>query len=182
VVLFCARLHPRKGLLPFLAACALLQSEGRPLRIVVAGEDEGARPAAERFAEDRALPVEFTGGLDHEGVDRVMATADVLVHPAPQEPFGMSMLEAFAHQLPVVAAPSSELAPLFRRHDAATLPESESPEAYARAIAAVLDDGELTARRVTHALDLVRREFSVDALERHLRDVVASLTGRAGGF
>jgi glycosyltransferase involved in cell wall biosynthesis len=50
----------------------------------------------------------------------------VLVHPAPGEPFGMTMLEAFAHQLPVVAAPSSELAPLFRSHDAATLPESES--------------------------------------------------------
>jgi len=177
LILFCARLHPRKGLLTFLAACKILGSDGRRLRIVVAGEDEGMRANAERYAKDNALTVDFVGGLVHTEVERLMAEATVLVHPAPHEPFGMSMLEAFARRLPVVAAPTSELAPLFLERDAATMPESETPEAYARAIASVLDDGALRSRRVARAFDLVHREFSIDALERHLREVVRSVLG-----
>jgi glycosyltransferase involved in cell wall biosynthesis len=71
--------------------------------LVVAGEGV-LRPSLEQLVEtlDMAGRVELVGHVAR--TDQLLAGASVLLAPAPLEPFGLSVVEAMAHGLPVVAA------------------------------------------------------------------------------
>jgi glycosyltransferase involved in cell wall biosynthesis len=72
-------------------------------RLVVAG-DGALRPSLARLVEtlDMVGHVELVGHVAR--TDQLLAGASVLLAPAPREPFGLSVVEAMAHGLPVVAA------------------------------------------------------------------------------
>jgi glycosyltransferase involved in cell wall biosynthesis len=71
----------------------------------VGDETVDAAYAAEMHMRVKALgiPVEFKGRLDVEEMSRLFLEHDLLVHPARHEGFGMTLVEAQAHGLPVVA-------------------------------------------------------------------------------
>jgi glycosyltransferase involved in cell wall biosynthesis len=76
---------------------------GKGWRLVVAGEGV-LRPSLARLVEtlDMAGHVALVGHVAR--TDQLLAGASVLLAPAPREPFGLSVVEAMAHGLPVVAA------------------------------------------------------------------------------
>jgi glycosyltransferase involved in cell wall biosynthesis len=72
-------------------------------RLVIAGKG-GLRPALARLVDDLdvAGSVDFVG---HVGdTDRLLTGSSLLLAPAPAEPFGLSVVEAMAHGIPVIAA------------------------------------------------------------------------------
>jgi alpha-1,6-mannosyltransferase len=89
---------------PDLAVGALreLVEAGVPARLTMVGSGpEGERLA--RWAEERRLPVDFTGHIsDRAQVARLLAEADVVVAPCPVEAFGLAVLEGLACGTPVV--------------------------------------------------------------------------------
>lgn len=172
---FCARLHPRKGLDLFIETCAGLKAEGLNIIADVAGNDEGARPAAESRARALGLEVLWRGDLNYEAVDKFMADLDIMLHPAPREPFGMAMLEAFAKRVPLVAAASSGLAPVFQRYDAAVLAPDGDSSAWVRSVKALLADAPRRRQLTENGADLLSSEFSVGALGVRLTDVLAEV-------
>ncbi|WP_018331195.1 glycosyltransferase [Actinomycetospora chiangmaiensis] len=171
-LLFCARLHPRKGLTRFLDVVERLAPLHPGLEGHVVGPDEGALAAAQERVRDAGLPVTFHGGLDRDEVDAWMARCDVLLHPAPREPFGMSMIEAFAADLPVVAAASSELAGVFAAEGAALLPDDDAVDAWADAVRRVLDEPGTADGLRTGGRAVLDRHFSRASLTRTLAGVV----------
>ena len=85
-----------------LLARALLGLKKRPWRLLVAG-DGPARPAVEKsFAALRGR-VHFLGALAQADLIPLYAAGDLYVWPAINEAIGMSILEAQAAGLPVVA-------------------------------------------------------------------------------
>ncbi|MDL5159178.1 glycosyltransferase family 4 protein [Actinomycetospora termitidis] len=171
-LLFCARLHPRKGLDRFLDVVERLAPEHPGLEGHVVGADEGALAAARERVAAAGLPVTFHGGLDRDGVDAWMARCDVLLHPAPREPFGMSMIEAFAAGLPVVAARSSELAGVFAAEGAALLPDDGSVEDWVDATRRVLVEPATADALRVGGRAVLERHFSRASLTRTLAGVV----------
>jgi glycosyltransferase involved in cell wall biosynthesis len=98
--LFVGRLAPEKGLRVLLDAWSQLQ--GRlPLKIVGTGpEEEYVRARAAEI-----VGVEALGRLDKADLNRVTASAAFLVFPSTwYEPFGLTVIEALATGLPVVAS------------------------------------------------------------------------------
>ena len=75
----------------------------RGWRMVVAGKGE-LLPGLERLVAQLGVEasVEFVGHV--ADTDALLADAAVLLAPAPAEPFGLSVVEAMAHGVPVVAA------------------------------------------------------------------------------
>jgi len=118
-VLFLGRLHPRKG------AAQLARVAARPdfppgVRVVIAGPDEGDLEEVERYmASQRASTIEYLGAIRAQDVESVMAEADLYVLPAPNEPFGMTILEALNVGTPVVLHASAVLAEPLERAGAA---------------------------------------------------------------
>lgn len=166
-LLFCGRLHPRKGLETFVRVCAQLSSSGTRVEGVVVGPDEGAEEAAMTLARELGAPVRFLGELKESAVREQMQASAVLLHPARAEPFGMVMLEAFAQRLPVVAAHDSALAPCFAEARAALLCADDLDE-WCATTNALVRDAQLTDELTENAARLLAERFSVKALSERL--------------
>ena len=98
VLLFFGRLVLEKGVRDFVAAVLRLRERGLTVRPLVVG----AGPARREF--DALEDAVFTGHLDRSELARVLASADILLHPSRTEAFGNVVLEAMASGLAVVAA------------------------------------------------------------------------------
>jgi glycosyltransferase involved in cell wall biosynthesis len=112
-ILFLSRIHPIKGLLPFIKAWHRVGQPG--WQVVIAGpEEEG------HLAEVRGLiaqlgiesQFEFPGQVDGEPKRALYESADVFVLPSFSENFGVVVAEALSYGVPVLttrAAPWSLL-------------------------------------------------------------------------
>jgi glycosyltransferase involved in cell wall biosynthesis len=104
--LFLSRIHPKKGLQLLLPAWAKLGARAADWQLVIAGPDE-----AGYLSEIRALArslglgdrVIFTGLVTGEVKTRLLYSADLFILPSYSEGFPMSVLEAWACGLSVLA-------------------------------------------------------------------------------
>jgi glycosyltransferase involved in cell wall biosynthesis len=97
-------LHPRKRVDMFLRALRLARDQGADVGgVVVGGGPE--RAALEALAAELGLGdhVRFAGFVPEADLPACYAAADVYVHTGVQESFGLSVIEASALGLPVVA-------------------------------------------------------------------------------
>jgi glycosyltransferase involved in cell wall biosynthesis len=109
-VLFVGRLSPEKGLDTLLEAWSLLKK--RP-RLKIVGEGPLVHQVVERI--QRLDGVEYLGTKTHDEVFALMKAAQMLVVPSLwYEGFPMTVVEAFASGLPVVASRLGGLSELVR--------------------------------------------------------------------
>lgn len=102
-------------------------------------------------------------------VDELLAAADLFVFPSQQESLSLSLLEAMAAGLPIVAAdaPGSRAALLDDRHGLLAPPRSS--EALAQAIERLLADPPLAARLGAAARRRAQQCFSLErCVDQHL--------------
>jgi phosphatidyl-myo-inositol alpha-mannosyltransferase len=141
--LYVGRCDPRKGLRILLDAMIRLgnDADGRPrLGLRIAG-DGPERGPLERAARRAGLAVEFAGGVTRADLPRLYREADLFVAPSTDgESFGVSLLEALASGLPVVASRIPGYAETLRDSGAGLLFEPGSPEALAAALRALAGD------------------------------------------
>lgn len=103
VALFLGRLHPIKGLPMLLDTWARVRPEGWELHI--AGPDEaGHRRELEHAAAAHGLQecVAFLGAVTPDCRTRLYGSAHLSILPSYSESFGMAVVEALAHGLPVL--------------------------------------------------------------------------------
>jgi D-inositol-3-phosphate glycosyltransferase len=154
VLLFAGRLEPLKGADTLLGAVAQLCEEPRFDDVVtlVIGEDSGDGLAAggerrrlEAVAGGHGLEarVRFIGAVEHENLADYYALADICVMPSRTESFGLVALEAQALGTPVVASAVGGLTEIVADGQTGILIADRRPEAFAAAIATLLDDDAL---------------------------------------
>ena len=133
---FLGRLVPEKGIETLLAACRLLPPRGWRLR--VAGRAQEGDAAYRALAE--GLPVEFLGFVDP---DAFLETIDLLVVPSIwREPFGLTVVEAYARGVPVIGARLGAIADLVGAVGDDWLVAPGDPAALAARMAAVMTAGQ----------------------------------------
>ncbi|MGN6240631.1 MAG: glycosyltransferase [Cellulosimicrobium cellulans] len=166
-VLFLARLHPRKRPLAFLDAAARLAPRFPEARFRLVGPDEGEGGAVrDRIA---ALPagvrarVAWEGALPPERTTDRLARASLYVLPSVDEPFPMSALEAMACGVPVVVTRTCGLAAAVERAGAGVV-VGEDVDDLAAAVARFLGDPRQVRDAGRRARELVRRDYSMDAV------------------
>ncbi len=96
------RLAPRKGFDDSVRAFAKLQKQVPSAELVLVG-DGSERTRVTKLVRDLRLEsaVHFTGWQSN--IDEWLARFDVFINPSRDEPFGLSVLEASAAAIPVVA-------------------------------------------------------------------------------
>jgi glycosyltransferase involved in cell wall biosynthesis len=100
VILSLAKLSPREAPWDLLRAFASLAGDAEDLWLVLAG-DGPDRAALEREAGSRTV---FPGYVPYPELPALYAAADLFVHPAREERWGVSVQEALACGLPVVTS------------------------------------------------------------------------------
>jgi glycosyltransferase involved in cell wall biosynthesis len=101
VYLYAGRLAPEKGVATIPAAWALLRDSPATCRIA------GSGPAGERLATSAAGEprIVLLGSLDRPAIVEELGRARALIFPSIwREPFGLTIVEAFASGTPVIAA------------------------------------------------------------------------------
>ena len=152
LLLYVGRLVPEKNLeLLFRTVEQLPETAGRDCRLLLVG-DGIARTRWEVEAGHR-LPgrVRFFGHVsDREVLSDIYASADVFVHPNPQEPFGIAPLEAMASGLPLVAPNCGGVRSYANCANAWTV--APRPEAFCEAVRDAVRESALRTVRVRNAL------------------------------
>ncbi len=173
-LLFLGRLDPIKGLENLVQACALLKSGNLRFDLTIAGVGEKNYEASlHELVSQHALNerVSFVGAADESDKVQLFANADVLVLPSHSENFGIVVLEALAHEVPVIASHNTPWADLERK--GCGLYVANEPHALAGAIQAMAkrDRGAMgeAGRR------WVEEEFGWTAIGRRMLDCYGEL-------
>jgi glycosyltransferase involved in cell wall biosynthesis len=155
VLLAVCRLEPQKGVDVAVRALPAVRERHASAELVVLGEGP-ERAALERLARDLDVPVHLPGRVPD--VAAWLRRADLLVHPARWEGFGLALLEAMLAELPVVATNVSSIPEIVADGETGLLVPPDDPDALAVALARVLaDPGTFGAAGRERA----RTEFSV---------------------
>jgi glycosyltransferase involved in cell wall biosynthesis len=170
VVLALGRLHVNKSFDVLLKAAADLPR----VHVWIAGE--GPLDASlRRLAEELGIAgrVRFLGW--RTDVAALLAAADCLTCPSRDEPLGNVILEAWAHQRPVVAAASKGPRGLISDGRTGLLAPVDDPAALAAALRRVLDDKSLAAALAGAAREEYQKNFSQDAVAGRYHEFLSRL-------
>jgi glycosyltransferase involved in cell wall biosynthesis len=156
-----ARLSGLKGHATLLRSLEKLRAAGVDLLVLVAGDGpqrgELERQARELSLDDRL--VRFLGA--RTDVDRLLRAADFFVLPSDTEGLPLSVLEAMAHGLPVVASRVGGIPELIEHDEHGLLVPPGDPIALADAIRRLSDDPSLRRRLGDAARLRARGQFSL---------------------
>lgn len=101
--LFLGRIHPVKGILPLIEAWATVRPKN--WRLDIAGPDEaGYLIEVQRAIRGHKLEREvvYLGAVFGDAKERLLCEASLLIAPSLTENFGIAIVEALAHGLPVI--------------------------------------------------------------------------------
>lgn len=140
-LLYLGRLHPVKGLERLLDACARVQATARiPWNLTIAGTGDAHYTSVLRASIERlglARHVRLVGLVVGEKKRELFARSDVLIMPSFVESFGLSIVEALAHGVPVIASRGTPWQGLLKR--GCGLWVDNDPQSLAEAILRIRD-------------------------------------------
>ena len=137
VLLAVCRLEPQKGLDSAVRALPDIRTRHPTAELVVLGEGP-QRSELERLATDLTVPVHLLGRVPD--VAAWLRRADVVVHPARWEGFGLALLEAMLASKPIVATNVSSIPEIVADGETGLLVPPDDAPALAAAVTRLLYD------------------------------------------
>ena len=162
----CGRLNPCKGHAEVIEAVSQLVTEGRPVSLRIAGEDElggrGYRKVLQEKIKQLSLEdhVELLGAIGEKEVKQELESSHLFVLGSYGEPFGVATAEAMAMQTPVITTAAGGAVELIRNDIDGILVPPRSAEQLATSIAQLLDNPEKAVKLGLSARERVESEFT----------------------
>ena len=182
LVVFLARLDPKKNLELLLDAWPAIRAAVPGARLAIAGDGD---PRYVRTLEARARnlgegsDVTFLGMVLGESKERLLAAADAFVLPSFHESFGIAVLEAISAGVPVVISPEVQLARVVEQHGLGLVAE-RSASALAGAVIAVLRDRRLAEHVRAEGYCVAQSLFSTHSIGAQLGDMYSAASEALG--
>lgn len=202
-LLYLGRVSPEKGVHTILEAFPSIAARVPGVRLNIVGSRKAANPdfivnltneptvtALNRFYQmdyqahlEALIPdalkdrVTFTGNVAHDEVIKFMHTADVFLHPSLSEALGISVAEAIACGLPVVATRVGGLPEVVLEGQNGLLVEPDDAPALAEAAIALLCDPGRRATMAQVARQHAETAFSWERLSEKLYGLYERLLG-----
>jgi glycosyltransferase involved in cell wall biosynthesis len=174
VLLAISRLEPQKGLDVAVRALPRIRASHPKAVLVVLGAGP-QRAELSALARELEVPVHLLGRVPD--VAAWLRRAELLVHPARWEGFGLALLEAMLASKPVVATNVSSIPEIVSDGETGLLVEPDDPDALARAVNRVLDaPGDYGERGLARA----RAEFSVERMTNRTLGIYETALGGTG--
>jgi glycosyltransferase involved in cell wall biosynthesis len=174
VVFTSSRAQAYKGIPVLIEAAARLAAGGRDVAFAYCGDGPALEDLRRLAAARGVTNFHFLGRRDD--VPDLLGAATVAAVPAVwAEAFGLSVVEAMAAGVPVVASRTGAIPELIADGETGLLvPPGDAP-ALAEALGRLLDDPPLRTRLATSARAVVRSRFTVEGTVAGLYAVLAEL-------
>jgi len=181
-----ARLQRHKGMDTVIAALPAILARAPDVRYAVAGAGPD-RERLEKLTHKLGLAdrVRFLGGVTDQDLPALYNLASVYVGASRRserlgvEGFGISLVEASACGLPVVAGNSGGIPDAVQDGETGFLVPPEDPAALADAICRLLGDATLATRLGGNGRRAVETHFNWDRVVRDLREIESRVVGGA---
>lgn len=164
VLVTVANLRPLKGHEDLLHAAALLRVRHPNLWLLFAGRDKGIVPRLKALSEELGLADRVVLLGERRDVPRLLAAADIVVHPSHQEGFSNAILEGMSAARPVVTTAVGGSPEAVRDGIDGFLVPARQPPALAAAIDRLASNPELRRRMGESARERVKAEFSMERM------------------
>ena len=161
-------------------AAALARLGDRPWRLLVVGDGPARAPIEAALKAVASGRIAFAGAVAPSALPAYYGAADIVVWPAINEAFGMAMLEAQAAGRPVVAGTGGGVAAIVADGETGALVEPGDADAFATAVARLLDDPAARQRMGAAALEAIAREHGLDGAAAQIDAALRALPGIAG--
>jgi glycosyltransferase involved in cell wall biosynthesis len=163
------RLSSVKGQRFFVLAAAHLSAQRPDLQFLLVGDGPEAG-ALRRLIREKGLGRIFFTVPAVEDTSQALGAMDVFVMPSVQEGLGLSILEAQAQGVPVVASRVGGIPTVIEDRRTGLLCPAEDAGLLAAGIRELLQDADLSARLVVAARAQVEEKFSLSRMARQTRD------------
>jgi glycosyltransferase involved in cell wall biosynthesis len=176
LVLCCCRANTYKGVPVLMEAASLLLEQGRRDLAFVHCGDGPELAAFKAKAREMGLEESFFFLGQRRDVDRLLPCATVAAVPSVwEEAFGLTVIEAMAAGVPVVASRVGGIPELIEPEVTGLLVEPGNVAELAAAIARLADDDALRRTLTRRASHLVAERFSLERSIAELSQVVGEL-------
>jgi len=168
-----ARLVPIKGVDIFIRAAAEVCGRRKDVSFVIVGEGKERR-GLETMAEGLGLKRCLFFAGERQNIADFYDLFDIFVLSSRAEGFGIVILEAMHHDIPVIAAAVGGVPEIVVNGVTGILVPPESPQSLAEAIISLLDNSEQGRRLVEEArkrLELFTVERYVETLESYYEEL-----------
>jgi glycosyltransferase involved in cell wall biosynthesis len=160
------RLVAKKGFASLIEACRILSAQGFEFHLTLAG-DGPQRSHLSRVIRKARIEsrVSLPGFVPHREVPQLFRESDLFIMPSVITPSGdrdgipTVILEALAHEVPVVATDVSGIPELIRPGETGWLAPPSDPKALAQVILEALADPTEARCRAQRGRELVKKQF-----------------------
>jgi L-malate glycosyltransferase len=177
LILSVGRLTQAKGFFDLLEAFAVVHAQSPAAALVIAGRGKLIDGLTTRMQELGLTGSVFLLGMRND-VPRLLNAADIYVNSSHWEGTPVSVLEAMAASLPVVATKVGE-SPHLLDEGAGLLVSPHQPQELAAALISLLASPEKCAQLAQSAHERVCRYYSRETWSRSLLDLYAQITPKA---
>lgn len=170
-IAFLGYVTPEKGIGDLLSALSCDELKQRRWRMTIAGAGDIVRyrnRAAELGVAERIV---FAGWIDRSAVSRLLRESDILVLPSHFECLPMSIIEAMAHGLPVIATRVGAVPDAVIDGETGLLVPVGSPRDLALALRRLIDSPAERGRLGSQARLRFESKFDLEAFHAQIRAI-----------
>ena len=162
-LLFWGRLEEEKGLPELFDALKTVSKKIKDVKLTLVGEGNRLKEYKTLVADlDLVDRVEFTGWLDNREIQNLVAKSSLGLFPSRIESFGLSVVEAMAAGLPVIAANGGAVPENVKEGVTGMLVPVNDSDTLARAIISALESPQRVESLAKTAKVYVQKKFSWD--------------------
>ena len=171
-LLFVGTIEPRKGIIFLVQALHLLKKQSLSFFCSVVGAitDEYYYQNLIQYIDENGLSenIVFRGRVSDEELNSLYTNSDCFVFPSLHEGFGMVLIEAMSHGLPVIAFDNSAIPYTVKNNENGLLVEDKSVEKFAEAIKKILENEELRIELGKNAHKTYLNSYSYTELNKDI--------------
>lgn len=167
------RFVKKKGFDSFIRALAILKNKGMDFRAVIAGDGE-EKAALEALSNASGLKnhIIFPGWISDKTA--FFNSIDLFCLPSLHEPFGIVLLEAMTHGVPVITTDSEGPSEIVTHNKDALIVPRNNPTSVAEAIAALLSESK-AAKQLAHNAWKTVQQYSPDVIGARIEQALEAV-------
>ena len=175
-LLFWGRVEEEKGLTELFVALNTVAKKFPNVRLTLIGEGNRLQEY-KSLVTDLGLSnrVEFTGWLNNQEIQTLAAKCSIGIFPSRIESFGLSVVEAMATGLPVIAARGGTVPENIKDGVTGTLVPVNNSDALAEAINKALENPQYSETMAIAAKSAVKKKFSWDRAADSMIEIYKNL-------